>query len=462
MSDSLTKLNRDQLIFTMSLLSNVSANDIESDSATLKTNAVNNLNAYLKTLSTALPADLSIVWGPFTANSALQSDSSLYNTDNMMFVAKAADPKYDGNMYIVAVAGTNPSSNFAWFNEDFMVNKVVPYGTNGYVSLGATTGVTKHQGMYGTTSNGTVPILSAFLKSQTTSNDRIIVTGHSLGGALAPLMAITLKDALQKANANRTFECHTYAGPSTGDSTFMNYMIGRMDTFQAINNTLDIVPLAWQSDNLKEIPGLYEKSDCKKSDPMKNNCITNCDGKYGIGFDFIVNGVIKWALNQSTVTSSQGKVIQYAAPDPTHTSTFIGGDDLQNHFIMYKGVPVSICTALPAMALDIINTDGDIYKDLNTIWQDEIPDNQKTSDKLGVDDLTRFLSFLAIAGKQHIGCYIDEILPSDVIDHVKDVIGPSNNPDAAKQEGDYNLLQLLNKVVSYLNPPAQIQPPNIG
>jgi len=101
----------------------------------------------------------------------------------------------------------------------------------------------------------------------------LFVTGHSKGGALAPALALFLSDT-QRNNEipvphhyqwnpshQAKISCYAFAGPTPGNTAFANYFnqqLGRH--FFRYANKLDLVTLAWQSEQLRTIAGLYGDS----------------------------------------------------------------------------------------------------------------------------------------------------------------------------------------------------------
>lgn len=93
------------------------------------------------------------------------------------------------------------------------------------------------------------------------------ICGHSLGGALATLLALDLA-----ANANSPFDApvvYTYASPRTGDPTFVatyNHVVP--NTFR-VANRLDLVPKLPLPPLYEHVLGLFELNPVKLGIPPK-------------------------------------------------------------------------------------------------------------------------------------------------------------------------------------------------
>lgn len=93
----------------------------------------------------------------------------------------------------------------------------------------------------------------------------VTVTGHSKGAALAQAVALWLREALDApderwdAGHGARIACYAFAGPTPGNAAFarrFEAMLGR--THHHVRNHHDIVTHAWQTDELAEIPKLYD------------------------------------------------------------------------------------------------------------------------------------------------------------------------------------------------------------
>jgi hypothetical protein len=96
----------------------------------------------------------------------------------------------------------------------------------------------------------------------------VIVTGHSKGGALAPALALCLKDTRTArdhdvgwdATGQSEVGCVTFAGPTPGNGAFARRIDGELGSaHQRIANTNDVVTHAWEMRQLEQIAFLFER-----------------------------------------------------------------------------------------------------------------------------------------------------------------------------------------------------------
>ncbi|KAF4604373.1 hypothetical protein EYR40_001552 [Pleurotus pulmonarius] len=243
-----------------------------------------------------------VVWGPTIWK--LKPEDSTASFDHSWFVAHSGAADWgDGDLcdtYVVSIAGTaqNSDVNVA---EDIGIKDVVDFAA--FASLGASSPPvpTAHEaidprkayiasgtadGVYrilNIASAGQGTTLAEFLGNiPATANTRVVFTGHSLGGALSPTVALTALKAgmLSSIPQGNTFAYPT-AGPSPGNRSFaalfaealplIKHDIGTTDdpntaAYQVWNaniwNEYDIVPHAWntgsvQGQNLWDILRMY-------------------------------------------------------------------------------------------------------------------------------------------------------------------------------------------------------------
>lgn len=232
------------------------------------------------TIQGYIGSDWTPVWGPVTVSENPNAKSVV--ADNTMILLYSPSQ----NLFVLGIAGTNIDSTYDWMSEDFSVNTRVLWTDvmgsefkmpgNAYpkaaIGGGANNGLTILLGM--TDSNGKTMIqaLSAYL-ANLSQPAQLAVAGHSLGGALAPVMGLYLHDSQQfSGNWNSsgkisTIAIHATAGPTPGEQNFAKYIpyviahpvSGQATlTYESLYNTLDVVPQAWQASTLGSLPTLYE------------------------------------------------------------------------------------------------------------------------------------------------------------------------------------------------------------
>ncbi len=223
--------------------------------------------------------DWKVVWGPtvYTFDLAILQD-------NMMFVAQQISQPEN---YIVAVRGTNGLAMMDWVEEDFRVWQKVDWKIPSGVPHVGTPKISK------ATEDGIDALLnkmtpqseklpgykidiSTFLKNIAADKKvNITFTGHSLGGALAPTLALWFKQS-QKIGSNwdpgnnAAVSTIPFAGATAGDGDFKNFFNGQFGSnCQRIHNTHDIVPHAWQTSDLAELPHLYSSAGIDMPESLK-------------------------------------------------------------------------------------------------------------------------------------------------------------------------------------------------
>ncbi|RKG56383.1 hypothetical protein D7X30_22645 [Corallococcus sp. AB011P] len=274
-------LNLCQKAFLLTRESN-RVGDMQGDTRTLAKALQTQLSSFLALpdVQKAMGGQWSLVWGPAVFET---QESATSYADNVMYVAASPDQ----STYVVAIAGTNMHSDYDKDQEDNGVNTTklwtdafpglpsygVPLGINPWpvVSTGTALGVNNLLGMTDTLT--TQKSLLDFLRSLSgTKTQTLIFGGHSLGGALAPTLALALFNPSGGPLHTRDWN-HVHvlpvAGPTPGNKGLSEFFqkvfppVGT-DAFQPPNawnqniwNRLDAVPHAWVVDMLKRIPTLY-------------------------------------------------------------------------------------------------------------------------------------------------------------------------------------------------------------
>jgi len=233
--------------------------------------------------------DWTVVWGPSTVvvgPDAVdpQAGSATFTAANSAYVVRSQSE----NRYVLAIAGTNPSSGYDWIVEDLFIvpgvtwasalqtwsrsgSPVVPTSTSTpSLTSGTFVGVTNVLGLQ---DPGTHATLQSFLGNlRLDANTTLTVTGHSLGGALSPTLALALIDPQAPLSSLAKSQVRAYptAGPTPGNAAFaehyfeylpasigtQNWQIWNADLW----NNYDLVPRAWGTDTLLLLPGLYALS----------------------------------------------------------------------------------------------------------------------------------------------------------------------------------------------------------
>jgi hypothetical protein len=215
--------------------------------------------------------DQELVWGPavhqplpdFIGQTAKLSDA-------LVFICR---DRATGE-YSVVFRGTNTISAIEWIYQDFMVQKQVPWREirpgsapeDALVSEGTETAIQMRLELSpaeGSAGAG-VSLAEAFVAMVERSKAPCVAhfTGHSLGGLLAPAMALWLVDYLGSCRpelaAKLAVDVYGYAAPTAGNKAFADYLAARVPNQRRYASDLDIATLAWDEATMGALPYLYQ------------------------------------------------------------------------------------------------------------------------------------------------------------------------------------------------------------
>lgn len=248
--------------FALSMFASAIQNDTGQDLGLRASKQIN------EALANAAPVidGWQIVWGPAVL---VQPEGPAYSENLMYVVQRIAAP----SQYVIAIAGTNFNSPVDSLVEDLFVYKQVSWlydiaALGAKISLGSAIGLLNLQSMKpAATLPGAGTTLLDFLRTIVSEKVHITVAGHSLGGALAPTLALWLADTAQglvfpwDPKKNATIGAQSFAGPTAGNGAFAFHSGVKLGTLLSpVYNTLDVVPHAWQELNtpsLSELAKIY-------------------------------------------------------------------------------------------------------------------------------------------------------------------------------------------------------------
>jgi hypothetical protein len=224
-----------------------------------------NVNLADATLQAYVGSDWELVWGPVVWVNPNQQGSS-FVADNTM----ACYYSPSQSLFIIAIAGTNPSSMFDWEKEDFDITTMISWNSisagaganSGYISAGSANGLDILMNQMEDGSASLISALQSYIQTNTITNATIAIGGHSLGGALAPCLGLYFLDNADSLQlTGQDLAVYVYAGPTPGDENFAAYYTSNIDisTFSYLSqyNPLDIIPMGSAIADLGTIAGIY-------------------------------------------------------------------------------------------------------------------------------------------------------------------------------------------------------------
>lgn len=203
------------------------------------------------------------VWGPVQ-----DSDQA-----NLAFVAGYfPSPGVGPQTICVAVRGTDFDITDiwgileqVWEDVDATDPQPMPWAKSGpeRIAGGTLDGLLTIQGLTDTSGQTVGQYLTAFFSQPANANVTTLVTGHSLGGCLATVVAPWISNLLP--NYKGTIQPITFAAPTAGNSHFATYYNTLFPQARRFQNSLDVIPRAYYdldgidsiyADNMLETPDI--------------------------------------------------------------------------------------------------------------------------------------------------------------------------------------------------------------
>ncbi|MFX0574524.1 lipase family protein [Nocardia nepalensis] len=322
-------------------------NSISKEDGDLEGTLYQKIQQYLDTNQEVI-GGWEIVWGPGVA----LFDTDLYAV-NALYMVRSKD---DTSRYVIAVAGST-NALFDWLVEDAFISQI-PWFLNESArhTIGTAIGVNILKDIKPSGDRpGAGHTLPEFLSKLGDKAIDLTVTGHSLGGALSPTLALFLRDTqlvwdfFQKAKISVL----STAGPSFCNQEFVDYTTDRLQRVQRYANDLDIVPRMWNPPDIDSAAALYSTNNQPAPDGMKFmfvmlEVLASVSGHYA-HFD-PTGGVFQGTFNQA-INQTQG-----SKPDDLYWQQ-VGYQHLGGYhqFFEIKGVqwPQGV-VALPPVGADTV------------------------------------------------------------------------------------------------------------
>lgn len=265
-----------------------------------------NLSAHAATPLPPVAGAWDIVWGPVCYSLPLAKTQ-----DNMMYVVRLIGAT-GIQQYAVAIRGTNPPAVLDWLVEDLIVAKTAAWpGADGArTSLSTRIALDILLLLTDPDSGQTVvEFLTSAMTGPAASQASVCCTGHSLGGTLAQVLSLWLRDNQSRwdPDALATVTTINFAGPTAGNAAFaahfdqlFSYTTSALPFWvspqfpgssassyaDCVRTSLDIAPRAWNATTLAQIPTLYESQKPPIVPPLGTTALVHklIDATQAIGY----------------------------------------------------------------------------------------------------------------------------------------------------------------------------------
>ncbi|UTW66453.1 hypothetical protein KFE94_17665 [bacterium SCSIO 12643] len=312
---------------------------------------------------------------------------------------------------IIGVAGTNFINRYDWFTEDVETETLVPWNNGiihrlnldthhdkGYIATGTSIALKNTWNLRDKKMIGVK--LDHWLKeylSETPTIKTVSVTGHSLGGAISPVLAQALSDHqnLWSSNPEIQIESYIYAGPTPGDTNFVTFMENGDVDIHSVYNKNDVVPHAWNPEMITQIYGLFEPY------------LPNAKTRYGA----IVNAVIDWIKGKSKKALTDGHLYQRWSVEQTFEAS-----------IPVQEIPHKAVQGFVDVLMLDLEADKESRESLCRICAIPAVDKQVQIVEL-MPYLEYLAKFLMVLGGEHVQAYFnyigDEIFVNKLREYLK-------------------------------------------
>ncbi len=333
-AEAAAALTPKQRALVMAYAANTSGGMMGQDTKTMQIVAMERANCLIQDND----PDWTIVWGPVVVVKQNPANPSIFSCQyyavpkdmrgkyiptNTMFVAQ--NTKTPSELF-VGIAGTNKSSAFAWCDEDFKLKPLSDWQSGsdaqGQIMKGTRDGLTILQNMKDLTRSADEQLLEDFLQQAAKSGPlQITVSGHSLGGALAPVTGLWLDDEKSNWGSNgssSTVSIYAFAGATPGNQQFAKHMKGRFqgDSLVVVSNKYDLVPQAWNKTTMGTMETKYQAAGIQAEGPIKktiDNLLPRASDDYTwVGFGTQVQPVTGELLTKKEID----KVISSCKANP--------------------------------------------------------------------------------------------------------------------------------------------------